>query len=54
MRQSLIINLPNLLMSAKMEPIGDNATSDRVDIFDTTLGDGEQSPAIRDKLHHFF
>ena len=27
---------------------------DRVDIFDTTLGDGEQSPAIRDKLHHFF
>ena len=28
--------------------------SDRIDIFDTTLGDGEQSPAIRDKLHHFF
>jgi hypothetical protein len=36
------------------ESIGDNSMSDRVDIFDTTLRDGEQSPAIRDKLHHFF
>ena len=54
MRQSRIINLPNLLTSAKMESIGDNSMSDRVDIFDTTLGDGEQSPAIRDKLHHLF
>ena len=27
---------------------------ERLRIFDTTLGDGEQSPAIRDKLHHFF
>ena len=54
MIQSRIINLPNLLTSAKMESIGDNSMSDRVDIFDTTLGDGEQSPAISDKLHHFF
>ena len=54
MIQSRIINLPNLLTTAKMESIGDNSMSDRVDIFDTTLGDGEQSPAIRDKLHHFF
>jgi len=40
------MNLPNLLTSTKMESIGDNSMSDRVDIFDTTLGDGEQSPAI--------
>jgi hypothetical protein len=54
MRQSRIINLPNLLTSAKLESIGDNSLNDRVDIFDTTLGDGEPSPAIRDKLHHVF
>jgi hypothetical protein len=49
-----VINLPNPLTPAKMESIGDNSMSDREEIFDTTLGDGEQSPAIRDKLHHFF
>jgi hypothetical protein len=36
------------------EFIGDNSMSDRVDIFGTTLGHVEQSPAIMDKLHHFF
>ena len=54
MRQSRIINLPSLLTFAKMESIGDNSMSDRVDIFDTTLGGREESLAIRDKLHHFF
>ena len=28
--------------------------NNRVYIFDTTLGDGQQSPGFRDKLHHFF
>ena len=54
MRQSRIINLRNLLTSAKMESIGDNSMSDRAYIRHDVWGIGEQSPAIREKLHHFF
>jgi hypothetical protein len=43
MRRSRIINLPNLLASAKMESIGDNSMSDSRIYFDTTLRDGPSS-----------